>query len=107
MLLLVLPPCSAQTVWNGLVSYWAFDDGTGSTLTEAVGGTNGTLVNFPGSPWTVGKIGGALTFDGSLAGGASWSLENSPIPKPSTYAALAGLAALGFALLWRKCAPRE
>ena len=29
------------------------------------------------------------------------------IPEPSTYAALLGLAALGFALLRRKCAPRE
>ena len=49
---------------NGLVGYWNFDEGTGTTAADSSGsGNNGTLVN--GSTWTAGKVGnGALQFDG-------------------------------------------
>jgi len=55
----------------GLVSYWDFNDGTGSsTATDVVGGRTGNLVNMAsGSDWVTGHTGGAgdyaLTFDGS------------------------------------------
>ena len=56
---------SAQTVWDGLVSFYPFDDGSGTTVTDIIGGADGTLVNFSGSPWTTANLGGALTFNGS------------------------------------------
>ena len=52
---------------DGLVAYYAFDDGSGSTLAELTGkGTDGELFNFPedNSQWVAGQIGGALEFDG-------------------------------------------
>ncbi len=50
---------------NGLVGYWNFDEGSGTTASDSSGsGNNGTLVNGP--TWTDGKVGsGALSFDGS------------------------------------------
>ncbi|MBU6320949.1 four helix bundle protein [Patescibacteria group bacterium] len=48
----------------GLVGYWPFDEGSGSTAYDRSGfGNNGTLVNSPA--WTVGKLGGALSFNGT------------------------------------------
>ena len=49
---------------NGLVSYWSFDEGSGTTASDSSGnGNNGTLVNGPS--WiTSGQIAGALSFDG-------------------------------------------
>jgi hypothetical protein len=47
----------------GLVGYWSFDEGAGTTAYDASGkGNNGTLVNGP--KWTNGKFGQALSFDG-------------------------------------------
>jgi hypothetical protein len=52
---------------EGLVAYWMFDDGTGTTAVDSVGGHHGTLVGGP--LWTPPgdfKIGtGALHFDGA------------------------------------------
>jgi hypothetical protein len=50
---------------TGLVGYWNFDEGSGTTAADSSGnGNNGTLVNGP--TWTVGKVGSeALSFDGS------------------------------------------
>lgn len=45
-----------------LVSWWKFDEGSGSTAHDSAGSNNGTLVNNP--TWTTGQIGGALSFDG-------------------------------------------
>lgn len=45
-----------------LLSYWNFDEGSGTIAHDSVGSNNGTLVNGP--VWTTGKIGGALSFDG-------------------------------------------
>jgi hypothetical protein len=61
---------------NGLLAYWNFDAGSGASVSDVFG--QGLTSN--------------------LNGGASWSIDNAPIPEPSTYAALAGLAALGLAL---------
>ncbi|MGC8776172.1 MAG: LamG domain-containing protein, partial [Minisyncoccia bacterium] len=48
---------------GGLVGYWSFDEGSGTTAYDMSGnGNNGTLVNGP--TWTTGKVGGALSFDG-------------------------------------------
>ncbi len=47
---------------SGLVGYWTFDEGSGTTAGDSSGNNNnGTLVNGP--VWTTGKIGGALQFD--------------------------------------------
>jgi hypothetical protein len=48
----------------GLVGYWTFDEGSGSTAYDHSGnGNNGTLVNSP--TWVAGKVGGALSFNGT------------------------------------------
>ena len=52
---------------DGLVAYYAFDDGSGDVLEEATGNaTDGDLYLFPDddSQWVAGQIGGALEFDG-------------------------------------------
>jgi hypothetical protein len=51
-------------ITDGLVSYWDFDDGSGTAAVDSIGGHNGTLQNFTGDPWTAGQVGGALSFDG-------------------------------------------
>jgi len=48
---------------NGLVGYWKFDEGTGTTAYDSSGNNNdGTLVNEP--EWVDGRYGRALSFDG-------------------------------------------
>jgi hypothetical protein len=48
---------------EGLVGWWPFDEGSGTTANDSSGNNNnGTLVNGP--TWTTGKLGGALSFDG-------------------------------------------
>ncbi len=48
----------------GLVGYWSFEDATGTVATDFSGNGNaGTLTNGP--TWTTGKIGKAVSFDGS------------------------------------------
>ena len=57
------PSVPEDTMTRGLVGYWEFDEGTGSTAYDASGnGNNGTLTNGP--KWTAGKSGSALQFDG-------------------------------------------
>ncbi|MEM2971281.1 MAG: LamG domain-containing protein [Candidatus Bathyarchaeia archaeon] len=47
----------------GLIGYWKFDEGSGTTAYDSSGNNNtGTLVNGPA--WVDGKIGKALSFDG-------------------------------------------
>jgi hypothetical protein len=49
---------------SGLVGYWSFDEGAGTTAYDSSGnGNNGTLINSP--VWSAGKYGSALTFDGT------------------------------------------
>src|SRR5262249_15913156 len=48
---------------TGLVAYWKFDEGSGTTVSDSSGnGNTGTLVNRP--LWTTGRVGNALFFDG-------------------------------------------
>src|SRR3989344_3087277 len=49
---------------NGLVAYYTFDEGSGTTAGDGSGnGNTGTLVNGP--TWATGKVSGALNFDGT------------------------------------------
>jgi len=43
-----------------LVSYWAFDEGEGTTAYDSANSYNGTI---QGASWTEGKFGNALSFD--------------------------------------------
>src|SRR5262249_11718354 len=48
---------------TGLVAYWKFDEGSGTTVSDSSGnGNTGTLINGP--LWTAGRVGNALFFDG-------------------------------------------
>ena len=60
---LVPPPSYDGIEPGGLVSHWRFDEGSGPTAADDVGMNLGTLVNGP--TWSTGRVGGALTFDGS------------------------------------------
>ena len=70
--LILLVVTTSQTICradleDGLVAYYAFDDGSGAVLEEATGNaTDGDLYLFPDddSQWVAGQIGGALEFDG-------------------------------------------
>jgi hypothetical protein len=54
---------SAVDWFNGLIGYWKFDEGNGTTAFDSSGnGNNGTLENSP--TWVDGKYGTALNFDG-------------------------------------------
>ena len=46
---------------GGMVSYWKFDDGSGTTAADSYGTNLGTVY---GATWTTGQVGGALEFDG-------------------------------------------
>jgi hypothetical protein len=51
---------------SGLSAYYKFNDGSGTTLTNSTGGTNGTLQNTP--VWGISPVryqGNALSFDGT------------------------------------------
>jgi chitodextrinase len=48
---------------DGLLGYWRFEDGVGSTATDLSGnGFNGTLSGD--ATWAAGKLGGGISFDG-------------------------------------------
>ncbi|HLX60884.1 MAG TPA: MBG domain-containing protein [Planctomycetota bacterium] len=52
-----------DTITNGLIAYYALDEGSGSIANDYSGnGKAGTLANGPA--WTAGTRGGALNFDG-------------------------------------------
>jgi prepilin-type N-terminal cleavage/methylation domain-containing protein len=49
---------------RGLIGYWNFDEGSGTSVSDSSGNANtGTLINAPA--WVTGKIGNALSFNGS------------------------------------------
>jgi hypothetical protein len=69
LMMLFAGTASAAVVTDGLVSWWKFDETSGSTATDFFGSNDGTLVNFNASPaWTNDTPGaassGALFFDG-------------------------------------------
>jgi len=75
-------PAQAQSpdITTGLVGYWKFDEGSGTTASDSSGNNNhGTLVNGP--TWTTGKVGQALEFDG---GDDIVKTTTSPISPPIT-----------------------
>ena len=54
---------SNNTLLDGLVAWWKFDETNGSKAYDSSG--NGHDGNLSGGPtWATGKIGGALSFDG-------------------------------------------
>ena len=58
---------SEDTFTRGLFGYWAFDEGRGFVAYDAcVFSNDGTFGTYmaTGTPWTTGKVGGALQFDG-------------------------------------------
>lgn len=60
---------------SGLVGYYPMDENTGTSTADASSNSNnGSLVSGP--TWTAGKIGSALSFNGS--NGQSVSVANSP-----------------------------
>jgi hypothetical protein len=46
-----------------LVSWWKFDEGSGTIANDSAGNNDGSLVGD--TSWTTGQIGGALSFDGN------------------------------------------
>jgi hypothetical protein len=60
-----VPQATAKsTSGTGLVGWWKFDEGTGTRAGDSSGrGNTGTLVGSP--TWTTGKLGKALSFNGS------------------------------------------
>ena len=64
------PMASSQSLTNpppaGLIVWWVFDEGSGTTVEDASGnGNSGTLQGDPPPTWANGVTSGALTFDGS------------------------------------------
>jgi len=47
---------------DGLVGYWSFDEGSGTTVYDSSGNHNDGTIN--GATWTGGQFGKALSFDG-------------------------------------------
>jgi len=76
-ILLFAYSANAGVVTNGLVSWWKFDETSGTTAGDSAGSNDGTLTNGPA--WTTETAGaassGALSFDGTddyvLVAGAS------------------------------------
>ncbi|MFA5098893.1 MAG: LamG-like jellyroll fold domain-containing protein [Candidatus Paceibacterota bacterium] len=66
----------------GLVGYWKFDEGSGTTAYDSSGnGNNGTLTNGPA--YTTGKVGSyALSFNGTTQ---RVGTNREPIPLSNTY----------------------
>ncbi len=71
-------------LFEGLIHYWAFDEGAGASVTDLVGTAHGKLDNFSlGVPpaWVAGKAGYALSFDGVGSrvwlDGSSFSFSNN------------------------------
>ncbi|MEE9403155.1 MAG: LamG domain-containing protein, partial [Desulfobacteria bacterium] len=46
---------------SGLIAYWKFDEGEGNTAYDSTGDHDGVV---HGAQWTMGRIGGAMSFDG-------------------------------------------
>ncbi len=58
------PACSAGALPEGLVGWWSFDEGQGTTAVDRSGtGNDGTLEGNP--LWVAGRFDGGLEFDGA------------------------------------------
>ncbi len=72
-LAVVATAASLTPAWAGLVGHWAFDEGSGTTITDSSGQNNhGILVNPKPGAWTSGVSGGALYFDGTTGAGSQY-----------------------------------
>ena len=61
--ILAMPQSARANITDGLIAYWPFDEGSGSTAADiSVNGNDGSI---NGAGWTTGKFGNALNFDGS------------------------------------------
>ena len=58
----MIAPVFGQVYPDGMVSYWKFDEGSGTIATDSVGTNDGTLTTGP--VWSSGQVDGALSFDG-------------------------------------------
>lgn len=58
------PPMGRHPGRAGLVAWWKFDEGKGTTVTSSAGSGNGGALTG-GVEWTAGRLGGALKFNGS------------------------------------------
>jgi len=56
-------PDQEDVEFEGALSYWKFDEGSGTTATDSYGPSDGTLENGP--VWEAGHSGDALHFDGT------------------------------------------
>lgn len=64
MVLFCIVSTSEAISWSDLGGYWKFDEGSGSTVSDASGNNNtGTL--YGNTSWVNGKTGKGLYFDGS------------------------------------------
>jgi hypothetical protein len=53
---------SLQVEELALVAYWKLDETSGTTVTDSLGNSIGTLVNMEGNEWTTGQVDNALDF---------------------------------------------
>jgi hypothetical protein len=61
--IIVLAPFTLALAYpSGMVSYWQFDEGSGTTVYDTIGSNNGTIY---GALWTSGISGTALSFNGT------------------------------------------
>lgn len=58
-LLVLCGSASSDVPTQGLISYWTFDEGGGTTAYDSAGNNHGTVY---GATWTTGQINGALSF---------------------------------------------
>jgi len=65
---------------NGLVSWWKFDEGSGTTATDSIGSNNGDIQGD--IDWVDGHFGGALEYPG--AGTAGVKINDHSSLRPST-----------------------
>ncbi|MBI5100002.1 MAG: thrombospondin type 3 repeat-containing protein [Nitrospirae bacterium] len=57
------PTQSDSDIPEGMISYWMFEEGSGTDVNDSINVNHGTMVNDPA--WTAGKVGSALSFDGT------------------------------------------
>ena len=56
-------PFAKADIASGLVGHWTFDEGSGSTALDSSGNNSSGTISGPS--WATGRIGSALSFDGS------------------------------------------
>ncbi|HEY3913344.1 MAG TPA: LamG-like jellyroll fold domain-containing protein, partial [Verrucomicrobiae bacterium] len=87
--ILTLQSLPTANTTNGLVGYWKFDDGSGSsTAADSSGnGNSGTLSGFIDGTyttmWTNGVFDGALAFNGDATGADVVAIPNIGVPAPA------------------------